>query len=95
MKPNIIRPGCGLLFCHGPWVPDEITSLAQIQVVKPSMITKTREEKLISIYLVAPKGYKGPEQNALGNLLVIFLLGGIFAGVSLDWLWLIGKKNAF
>jgi len=38
---------------------------------------------------------KGPEQNALGNLLVIFLLGGIFAGVALDWLWLIGKKNAF
>lgn len=38
---------------------------------------------------------KGPEQNALGNLLVIFLLGGIFAGVALDWLWLIGKNDAF
>ncbi|XVF01889.1 hypothetical protein REPUB_Repub04eG0127700 [Reevesia pubescens] len=33
----------------------------------------------------------GPEQNALGNLLVLFLIGGIFAGVTLDWLWLIGK----
>ncbi|MED6222053.1 Epsin-3, clathrin recruitment and traffic between the Golgi and endosome [Stylosanthes scabra] len=39
----------------------------------------------------APKGYKGPEQNALGNILVMFLLAGIFAGVTLDWLWLIGK----
>ncbi|MED6197576.1 Epsin-3, clathrin recruitment and traffic between the Golgi and endosome [Stylosanthes scabra] len=39
----------------------------------------------------APKGYKGPEQNALGNILVLFLLAGIFAGVTLDWLWLIGK----
>ncbi|KAJ0054590.1 hypothetical protein Pint_02142 [Pistacia integerrima] len=33
----------------------------------------------------------GPEQNALGNMLVFFLHGGIFAGVTLDWLWLIGK----
>ncbi|KAL6333566.1 hypothetical protein AAG906_028751 [Vitis piasezkii] len=32
------------------------------------------------------------QQNALGNLLVLCLLGGIFAGVALDWLWLIGKK---
>ncbi|GMH15811.1 hypothetical protein Nepgr_017652 [Nepenthes gracilis] len=41
----------------------------------------------------APKGYKGPEQNALGNLLVLFLLGGIFSGAALDWLWLIGKRS--
>ncbi|KAK4846882.1 hypothetical protein QYF36_022953 [Acer negundo] len=39
----------------------------------------------------APKGYKGPEQNALGNLLVLFLSEGIFVGVILNWLWLIGK----
>ncbi|TVU06611.1 hypothetical protein EJB05_49835, partial [Eragrostis curvula] len=39
----------------------------------------------------APKGYKGPEQNALGNLLAFSLLGGIFFGAILDWLWLIGK----
>ncbi|CAL5006945.1 unnamed protein product [Urochloa decumbens] len=39
----------------------------------------------------APKHYKGPEQNALGNLLVFSLLGGIFCGAILDWLWLIGK----
>ncbi|CAI0406909.1 unnamed protein product [Linum tenue] len=49
----------------------------------------------VCVMTVAPKGYKGPEQNALGNLLVLFLLAGIFAGVTLDWMWLIGKKNAF
>lgn len=43
----------------------------------------------------APKGYSGPEQNALGNMLVLCLLGGIFVGVSLDWLWLIGSKQKF
>jgi solute carrier family 29 (equilibrative nucleoside transporter), member 1/2/3 len=34
---------------------------------------------------------QGPEQNALGNLLVLFLLAGIFCGAVSDWLWLIGK----
>ncbi|KAK2379851.1 Epsin-3, clathrin recruitment and traffic between the Golgi and endosome [Trifolium repens] len=45
----------------------------------------------ICVFTSAPKGYKGPEQNALGNMLVLCLLGGLFAGVTLDWLWLIGK----
>lgn len=45
----------------------------------------------VCVLTEAPKAYKGPEQNALGNLLVLFLLGGIFSGVLLDWLWLIGK----
>ncbi|KAF8112154.1 hypothetical protein N665_0066s0032 [Sinapis alba] len=49
----------------------------------------------VCILITAPKGYKGPEKNALGNLLVVFLTGGIVAGTSLGWLWLIGKKNAF
>lgn len=49
----------------------------------------------VCVLMVAPKGYKGPEQNALGNILVLCLLAGIFSGVALDWLWLIGKKNAF
>ncbi|CAN1319186.1 Equilibrative nucleotide transporter 3 [Linum perenne] len=49
----------------------------------------------VCVMTLAPKGYKGPEQNALGNLLVLFLLAGIFTGVVLDWMWLIGKKNAF
>ncbi|KAK4491692.1 hypothetical protein RD792_002458 [Penstemon davidsonii] len=45
----------------------------------------------VCILTAAPKGYKAPEQNALGNLLVVFLLGGIFSGVCLDWLWIIGN----
>ncbi|KAF3782283.1 Equilibrative nucleotide transporter 3 [Nymphaea thermarum] len=32
-----------------------------------------------------------PEQNTLGNFLCCCLLAGIFSGVTLDWLWLIGK----
>uniref|UniRef100_A0A5B7AYN3 Equilibrative nucleotide transporter 3-like n=1 Tax=Davidia involucrata TaxID=16924 RepID=A0A5B7AYN3_DAVIN len=47
----------------------------------------------VCVLTAAPKGYKGPEQNALGNLLVLCLLGGIFAGVALDWLWLIGNQD--
>ncbi|OIV91609.1 hypothetical protein TanjilG_09021 [Lupinus angustifolius] len=35
----------------------------------------------------------GPEQNALGNFLVMCLIAGIFAGVVLDWLWIIGKGS--
>ncbi|CAH1423512.1 unnamed protein product [Lactuca virosa] len=45
----------------------------------------------VCVLTSAPKGYKGPEQNALGNILVLFLMGGLFAGVTSDWLWLIGK----
>ncbi|GAA0186062.1 transporter [Lithospermum erythrorhizon] len=47
----------------------------------------------VCVVTAAPKGYKGPEQNALGNLLVLFILGGIFSGVALGWLWLIGKAT--
>lgn len=60
-----------------------------------SFLGLTNGHLTVCVMTVAPKGYKGPEQNALGNLLVVFLLGGIFSGVALDWLWLIGKKNAF
>ncbi|GJN12810.1 hypothetical protein PR202_ga31124 [Eleusine coracana subsp. coracana] len=45
----------------------------------------------VCVITEAPKGYKGPEQNAFGNLLAFSLLGGIFFGAVLDWLWLIGK----
>ncbi|RWW37340.1 hypothetical protein BHE74_00057561 [Ensete ventricosum] len=38
-----------------------------------------------------PKDSRGPEQNALGNLLVFFLLAGISLGLALDWLWFISK----
>ncbi|KAI3498866.1 hypothetical protein L1887_34652 [Cichorium endivia] len=47
----------------------------------------------VCVLMAAPKGYKGPEKNALGNLLVLFLLGGIFLGAALDWLWLIGNGS--
>ncbi|KAL7142742.1 hypothetical protein ABFS83_08G144400 [Erythranthe nasuta] len=47
----------------------------------------------VCVLTVAPRGYKAPEQNALGNVLVVFLLGGIFSGVALDWLWLIGHES--
>ncbi|MCL7035066.1 hypothetical protein MKW94_006220 [Papaver nudicaule] len=45
----------------------------------------------VCIFAVLPKGYKGPEQNELGNLFALFLLIGITLGVALDWMWLIGK----
>lgn len=45
----------------------------------------------VCVMTAAPQGYKGPEQNALGNLLVLFLLAGIFSGVVLGWLWIIGN----
>ncbi|KAL6538622.1 Epsin-3, clathrin recruitment and traffic between the Golgi and endosome [Orobanche gracilis] len=47
----------------------------------------------VCVLHVAPKGYKAPEQNALGNLLVVFILAGIFSGVALDWLWIIGNET--
>ncbi|KAG4142406.1 hypothetical protein ERO13_D06G127500v2 [Gossypium hirsutum] len=60
-----------------------------------SFLGLTNGHLTICVMTAAPKGYKGPEQNALGNIVVLCLLIGIFAGVSLDWLWFIGKKNAF
>ncbi|XWS39522.1 hypothetical protein CRYUN_Cryun18bG0062700 [Craigia yunnanensis] len=60
-------------------------------IMLTSFLGLTNGYLTVCILTSAPKGYKGPEQNALGNLLVLFLLGGIFAGVTLDWLWLIGK----
>ncbi|KAK2379852.1 equilibrative nucleotide transporter [Trifolium repens] len=32
----------------------------------------------VCVLTSAPKGYKGPEQNALGNILVFFILGALF-----------------
>ncbi|KAJ3670303.1 hypothetical protein LUZ60_010627 [Juncus effusus] len=60
-------------------------------IMLTSFLGLTNGYLTVCILTEAPKGYKGPEQNALGNLLVLFLLGGIFSGVTLDWLWLIGK----
>ncbi|RDX96046.1 Equilibrative nucleotide transporter 3, partial [Mucuna pruriens] len=58
-------------------------------ILLTSFLGLTNGYLTVCVLTSAPKGYKGPEQNALGNLLVLFLLGGIFAGVTLDWLWLI------
>ncbi|KAL3633011.1 hypothetical protein CASFOL_025995 [Castilleja foliolosa] len=41
----------------------------------------------VCIFTVAPRGYMAPEQNALGNLLVMFLLIGLFCGACFDLLW--------
>ncbi|MCE2055275.1 Epsin-3, clathrin recruitment and traffic between the Golgi and endosome [Datura stramonium] len=60
-------------------------------IVLTSFLGLSNGHLTVCVLTSAPKGYKGPEQNTLGNLLVMFVLGGIFAGVTLDWLWLIGK----
>uniref|UniRef100_A0A251K175 Uncharacterized protein n=1 Tax=Manihot esculenta TaxID=3983 RepID=A0A251K175_MANES len=60
-------------------------------IILTSFLGLTNGYLTVCVVTSAPEGYKGPEQNALGNLLVFFLFGGIFAGAALDWLWLIGK----
>ncbi|XP_031480981.1 equilibrative nucleotide transporter 3-like [Nymphaea colorata] len=60
-------------------------------IMLTSILGLTNGHLTVCILTEAPKGYKGPEQNALGNLLCCCLLAGIFSGVTLDWLWLIGK----
>ncbi|KAI3830616.1 hypothetical protein MKX03_016448 [Papaver bracteatum] len=60
-------------------------------IMLTSILGLTNGYLTVCVLTVAPKGYKGPEQNALGNFLVLFLATGIFIGVTLDWLWLIGK----
>ncbi|ONK65653.1 uncharacterized protein A4U43_C07F39300 [Asparagus officinalis] len=60
-------------------------------IMLTSLLGLTNGHLTVCVMTAAPKGYKGPEQNALGNLLVLFLIGGLLSGVTLDWLWLIGK----
>nr|ACU23814.1 unknown [Glycine max] len=60
-------------------------------ILLTSFLGLTNGYLTVCVLTVAPRGYKGPEQNALGNLLVLCLLSGIFAGAVLDWLWIIGK----
>ncbi|KAL5579279.1 hypothetical protein UlMin_011721 [Ulmus minor] len=61
-------------------------------IMLTALLGLTNGHLTVCILTAAPKGFKGPEQNALGNFLVLFLQGGIAAGVILDWLWLIGKR---
>ncbi|OEL33980.1 Equilibrative nucleotide transporter 3 [Dichanthelium oligosanthes] len=60
-------------------------------IMLTSLLGLSNGHLTVCVLTEAPKGYKGPEQNALGNLLVLFLLAGIFTGAVSDWLWLIGK----
>ncbi|XAR68052.1 hypothetical protein NMG60_11003049 [Bertholletia excelsa] len=58
-------------------------------IMLTSVLGLTNGYLTVCVLTAAPKGYKGPEQNALGNILVLFLFGGITLGVASDWLWLI------
>lgn len=60
-------------------------------IMLTSILGFTNGHLTVCVMTVAPKGYTGPEQNALGNVLAFCLMCGIFAGVCLDWLWLIGN----
>ncbi|KAL6525380.1 Epsin-3, clathrin recruitment and traffic between the Golgi and endosome [Orobanche hederae] len=59
-----------------------------------SFLGLTKGYLTICVLIVAPKGYQAPEQNALGNFLVVFLLAGVLSGASLGWLWII-KNGTF
>ncbi|CAH2041861.1 unnamed protein product, partial [Thlaspi arvense] len=56
---------------------------------------KLESRKGLMLAVLSSQRLQGPEQMPLGNILVLFLLGGIFSGVALDWLWLIGTIRSF
>lgn len=62
-------------------------------IMLTSLLGFTNGHVTVCVMTAAPKGYKGPEQNALGNLLVVFLLSGVFSGGCLGWLWIIGNES--
>nr|XP_011460310.1 PREDICTED: equilibrative nucleotide transporter 3-like isoform X1 [Fragaria vesca subsp. vesca] len=62
-------------------------------IMLTSVLGLTNGYLSVCVMTVAPRGYMGPEQNALGNILVLCLLSGIFVGGCLNWLWLIGKDT--
>ncbi|KAK2447164.1 equilibrative nucleotide transporter [Trifolium repens] len=88
----------------GTWYPLVLMTMYNIMDLAASYIPLIEFMKLesrkglsngyltVCVYTVVPKGYTGPEQNALGNLLALCLLSGVFAGVALGWLWQIGKS---
>ncbi|GAU39305.1 hypothetical protein TSUD_119100 [Trifolium subterraneum] len=90
----------------GTWYPLVLMTVYNITDMVSSYIPLIKVLKLesrkgltngyltVCVYTVVPKGYKGPEQNALGNLLALCLLSGVFAGVALSWLWQIGKSES-
>ncbi|KFK40683.1 hypothetical protein AALP_AA2G027800 [Arabis alpina] len=65
-------------------------------IILTSILGLTNGYLTVCVLAVKPKSnYNVLETDALGNLLVSFMLGGIFAGVCLGWLWLIGTNNLF
>ncbi|KAL3701357.1 hypothetical protein R1sor_019379 [Riccia sorocarpa] len=56
------------------------------------MLGLTNGYLTVVVFVRAPKGYNALEQNAIGNILVVFLIVGLFLGVISGWLWLIGKR---
>ncbi|CAN7111519.1 unnamed protein product [Brassica rapa subsp. narinosa] len=65
-------------------------------VLLTSLLGLTNGYLTVCVLANKPKSkYNVLETDALGNLLVSFMLGGIFAGVCLGWLWLIGTKSSF
>ncbi|BBN10216.1 hypothetical protein MPTK1_5g01910 [Marchantia polymorpha subsp. ruderalis] len=55
------------------------------------MLGLTNGYLTVVVFIRAPRGYNSLEQNAIGNILVVFLLLGLLLGVVSGWLWLIGK----
>ncbi|XP_026430834.1 equilibrative nucleotide transporter 3-like [Papaver somniferum] len=45
----------------------------------------------LCVFIGATQGYKGPEKNALGNLLAVFVVIGVALGAAFNWMWLIGR----
>ncbi|KAG2317227.1 hypothetical protein Bca52824_020349 [Brassica carinata] len=62
-----------------------------LMVLLTSLLGLTNGYLTVCVLTNKPKSkYNVLETDALGNLVVSFMLGGIFAGVCLGWLWLIG-----
>ncbi|KAL2650340.1 hypothetical protein R1flu_018468 [Riccia fluitans] len=55
------------------------------------MLGLTNGYLTVVVFVRAPKGYNTLEQNAIGNILVVFLIIGLLLGVVSGWLWLIGS----
>ncbi|KMZ68037.1 Equilibrative nucleotide transporter 3 [Zostera marina] len=62
-----------------------------LMIILTSLLGLSNGHFTVRILTEAPKGYKAPEKNALGNMLIVFFLWGMFIGAMLNWLWLIGK----
>ncbi|KAK1424567.1 hypothetical protein QVD17_19899 [Tagetes erecta] len=57
------------------------------------LLGSTKGYFTVCVMTAAPRGCTAPEANALGNILVVFISGGILVGVAIDWLWIIGNGS--